>query len=360
VTVTQKDVETQLTPGNGNPTMPGPAPVLVWNDPTPLTSHCPDAVHAANPRLLVSLVASFHVRRPPAGSVETRGAPATMAATQRAVVGHEMPLTAYWLLCCAKDGCFVGPPDQDPGTRGSVEDSMKPPTVTPLLPPATQSREDGHEMALSPGALRWMCIHADEPPAGDLDTSTPAPVAMAQNETVGHETCPKKYPDDGTTSRVQCAVVGSVVAYTPSAEDNTHSVGPGHATKDHEVLEFAVGEKVVVVPTTLPWGVNGPVLTATAGTSSPGLGGEMSPAKTHRFSLGHDTSVGLSPRSFSMVDQVTVGVPGALPGFVSQLGCCDPPAGKSSAPVFANESVKSDCSHDADGSSVVKRRVCLL
>jgi hypothetical protein len=111
----------------------------------------------------------------------------------------------------------------------------------------------------------------------------------------------------------------------PSADDNTHSAGLEHATWDHEYVGF--GGKLVVVPTTLVWGLKGPVLTATAGTSSAGLGGEMSPAKRHRFSLGHDTSVRVSPRSFSMVDHETVGEPGGPLGFVSQAGRGGPPAG---------------------------------
>jgi hypothetical protein len=103
----------------------------------------------------------------------------------------------------------------------------------------------------------------------------------------------------------------------------------------------------------LLWGVKGPVLTATAGTCFPGLGVELSPAKRHRFSLGHDTSVRTSPRSFSMVDHETVGEPGGPLGFMSQPGWGGPPAGYMPAPVFANESAKSEGSHVADRSRVV-------
>ena len=67
-----------------------------------------------------------------------------------------------------------------------------------------------------------------------------------------------------------------------------------------------LGGKVVVVPTTLAWGVNGPVLAATAGTSTPGSGGVTSPAKRQRSSLGQLTSVRLIPRSFAMLDHETV------------------------------------------------------
>ena len=67
----------------------------------------------------------------------------------------------------------------------------------------------------------------------------------------------------------------------------------------------ALGGKVVVVPTTLACGVNGPMLAATAGTTTPGLGGVTSPAKTQSLSLGQDTSVGLIPRSFAIVDHDT-------------------------------------------------------
>ena len=45
----------------------------------------------------------------------------------------------------------------------------------------------------------------------DSETSTPEPVATAQNETVGQEICPKEYPGDGATSSVQCPAGGSVV-----------------------------------------------------------------------------------------------------------------------------------------------------
>jgi hypothetical protein len=89
----------------------------------------------------------------------------------------------------------------------------------------------------------------------------------------------------------------------PSGDDNTQISGPGHATKDHEAFEL--GAKVVVVPTPLPCGVKGPVLTATAGTTTPGFGVETSPAKRQRFSLGHVTSVGLIPRSFAILDHET-------------------------------------------------------
>ena len=77
--------------------MPGPgAPLRAVKDPTPLTQHCPAVVHAAKPGLPIDpLVASVHVPTPPAGSVETRGSPAAMAATQKAVEGHEMPVTPY-------------------------------------------------------------------------------------------------------------------------------------------------------------------------------------------------------------------------------------------------------------------------
>jgi hypothetical protein len=36
-----------------------------------------------------------------------------------------------------------------------------------------------------------MYSHADDPLEGDSEMSTPEPVATAQNETVGQETCPK-------------------------------------------------------------------------------------------------------------------------------------------------------------------------
>jgi hypothetical protein len=65
------------------------------------------------------------------------------------------------------------------------------------------------------------------------------------------------------------------------------------------------GGKVVVVPTTLACGVNGPLLAATAGTTTPGFGAETSPAKRQRFSLGQARSVGLIPRSFAILDHET-------------------------------------------------------
>ena len=86
----------------------------------------------------------------------------------------------------------------------------------------------------------------------------------------------------------------------PSRDDKVQKSGSGHATKDHEAFEL--GGKVVVVPTTLPCGEKGPLLTATAGTSVPGFCGETAPAKTQSFLLGHATSVGLIPRSFAMED----------------------------------------------------------
>jgi hypothetical protein len=89
----------------------------------------------------------------------------------------------------------------------------------------------------------------------------------------------------------------------PSGDDSTQRSGPAHATKDHEAL--ALGGKVVVVPTTLPCGEKGPLLTATAGTTMPGFCGETSPAKRQRFSLGLVTSVGFSPRSFAILDHET-------------------------------------------------------
>jgi hypothetical protein len=65
------------------------------------------------------------------------------------------------------------------------------------------------------------------------------------------------------------------------------------------------GGKVVVVPTTLAFGAKGPLLAATAGTTTPGLGGVTSPPKRQRFSLGQLTSVRLIPRSFAILDHET-------------------------------------------------------
>jgi hypothetical protein len=65
-----------------------------------VTEHWPAAVQAANPGLLmIPLVACVQVSTPPDGSVEISGSPTTTDAMQKAVVGHEMPLTLYWPLC---------------------------------------------------------------------------------------------------------------------------------------------------------------------------------------------------------------------------------------------------------------------
>src|SRR6185437_6270486 len=93
---------------------------------------------------------------------------------------------------------------------------------------------------------------------------------------------------------------------------------PAHATEEYEASEL--GGKVLVVPTTLPCAVKGPVLTATAGTSSPGLGALPAPANRQRFSLGHATSVGSSPRPFCRLAHEIAWEPGGPPGLVSQLG----------------------------------------
>ena len=37
-------------------------------------------------------------------------------------------------------------------------------------------------------------FHVDDPLEGESETSTPEPVATAQKETVGQETCPKSVP----------------------------------------------------------------------------------------------------------------------------------------------------------------------
>jgi len=105
-TVTQNDVETQLTPGLGYPVVPGPgAPPIAAKVPTPLTEHCPAGVHEAKPGLSdAPLVPSVQVATPPAGSVDRRGSPPTTAATQKAEVGHEIPVTLYCPLCWAKEG----------------------------------------------------------------------------------------------------------------------------------------------------------------------------------------------------------------------------------------------------------------
>src|ERR1700677_2614634 len=138
--------------------MPGPgAPPAATKDPTPLTEHCPPVVHEANPGLLMlPLVARFQAVTPAAGFVEVRGSPASTAATQKAVVGHEMPVTLYWPLCCANEGCGVEPPCQDAGAMGSVDVSIQPPTVASPLPPATQSSGEGQEMAWNPSGPRPM------------------------------------------------------------------------------------------------------------------------------------------------------------------------------------------------------------
>jgi hypothetical protein len=147
----------QLTPGNGYPTIPGPGAPSATKDPTPLTEHWPAVVHVANPGLsMLPFVATVQLLTPPAGFVEIRGSPPSTAATQKAVVGHEMPLTLYWLLCCANEGCGVGPPRQEAGARGSVDVAIQPPTVTLPDPPATQSSGEGQETAWTPSGPRPM------------------------------------------------------------------------------------------------------------------------------------------------------------------------------------------------------------
>jgi hypothetical protein len=118
-----------------------------------------------------------------------------------------------------------------------------------------------------------------------------------------------------------------------------------------------LGGKVVVVPMTLACGVNGPVLTATAGTTTPGCGGATSPAKTQRASLGQLTSVRLIPRSFAMLDHETACGPAGPPG-LSQLGWVD--SAKAAAPALASDSGKSVSSHAAEASSLVNRPLALL